>query len=265
VKLTAIFIITLLLFATSLCGQTRVIEGLVISERLEPLAFVHIQDKNSILLGKTDLNGRFKFEIPQQTETLFLSSASMERAIIKLKNDCDTFEIIMLLAGSYDFMSPKKIDKDRLKRFNKLSELHLTAYEKKLFSNKAICYINEFVPDKPRVDEIQRQMISKQAKLKLSFEKLKIRDTIKIPFKIQDHGTDWTTLFAYSAFPNYTTYDCIITGIVIEKNKKHKGYNLVYKVIKCNNCKPSSIYNGKTMKIDKVFAHNMKYFKVIFD
>ena len=191
----------------------------------------------------------------------------MERINIKLKNDCDTLEIIMLYAGTYDFMSPKKIDRQRLESFNKLPELHLKAYDKGLFSKKAICYSNEFEPHKPRFDEIQRENRRKEAEIKQVFEKVNIGDTVKIPFSEQYRydGTDRTTLVAYSAFPDYTTYVCIIKGVVVDKNKNHKGYNLVYRVINCDKCKPSSIYNGKTMKTDEVFEHNMRYFKVLVD
>ena len=96
---------------------------------------------------------------------------------------------------------------------------------------------------------------------------MNIGDTIKIPFRGQYRydGTDRTTLVAYSAFPDYTIYDCIIKGVVVDKNKNHKGYNLVYRVINCDKCKPSSIYNGRTMKPDEVFEHNMRYFKVLVD
>jgi hypothetical protein len=267
-KLTVIFFIaTLLLFDTTLCGQTRTLQGRVISQDLEPLPDVHIQNKDTILFGKTDINGRFKIGIPQQTQTLILSWVGMERANINLKNDCDTLEIIMLYAGTYDFMSSKKIDMERLKQFNKLHELHLQAYNKGLFSKETICYSNEFEPDKPRFDEIKQQMIKKEAELKQIFEKVNIGDTVKIPFNEQfrNDGTDRATLFAYSAFPDYPTYNCVIKGIVIEKNKKHKGYNLVYKVINCDECKPSSIYNGKTMKTGEVFEHNMRHFKMLID
>ena len=267
VKLTVIFIATLLLFDTSLCGQTRTILGRVISQDLEPLPDVHIQNKDTILFGKTDINGRFKIEIPQQTQTLFLSWVGLERTNIKLKTDCDTLEIIMLYAANYDFMSPKKIDRQRLKQFNKLPELHLQAYDRGLFSKKAICYSNEFEPDKPYFDDVKRQIVKKEAELKQIFEKVNIGDTIKIPFKEQSRhdGTDSATLFSYSAFTDYISYDCIIKGVVVGKNIKHKGYNLVYRVINCDKCKPSNIYKGGTMKADEIFKHDMRHRKVFID
>ncbi len=267
VKLTVIFIATLLLFDTILCGQTRTIRGRVISQDLEPLPDVHIQNKDTILFGRTDLNGRFKIEVPQQIQILFFTWVGFERTKIKLQKKCDTLEIIMLYAGTYDFMSPKKIDRQRLKQFNKLPELHLQAYNKGLFSKEITCYSNEFEPDKLYFDEVKRQMIKKEAELKQIFEKVNIGDTIKIPFKEQSRhdGTDSATLFSYSAFTDYITYDCIIKGVVVGKNKKHKGYNLVYRVINCDKCKPSNIYKGKTMKSDEIFKHDMRHRKVFID
>ena len=110
-------------------------------------------------------------------------------------------------------------------------------------------------------------MVKKEAELKQIFEKVNIGDTIKIPFKEQSRhdGTDSATLFSYSAFTDYISYDCIIKGVVVGKNIKHKGYNLVYRVINCDKCKPSNIYKGGTMKADEIFKHDMRHRKVFID
>lgn len=228
---------------------------------------VNIKNNDNNLFGKTDLNGRFKIEVPQQTQSLFLTWVGFERAIIELKRECDTLEIIMLPAFTYDFMSPKKIDRLRLKQFKKLRELRLQAHDKGLFSKKTTCFSNKFEPNKPYFDEIKRQMKIKEAELKQVFKEVNIGDTIKIPFKQQSRhdGTDSATLFSYSAFTDRITYDCMIKVIVIGKNKKHKGYNLVYRVINCDKCKPSNIYKGKTMKTDEIFEYNMRKYKLFID
>lgn len=266
-KLISIFIIALFFLVTSLHAQTRTILGRVVSEGLEPLLYVLIQGNDTTLFGKTDSSGRFKIEIPRQTQTLRLNDIGFEETVIKLKNDCDTLEIVMLYAWTHDFESPKQIDRHRLKQFNKLPELHSRAYEKGLFSKQAICYSNEFKPDRPYFDEVKRQMEKKEAELKQIFEKVNVGDTIKIPFNEQSRqdGTDSAALFSYSAFTDYTAYDCMIKGIVVGKNKKHKGYNLVYRVIDCDMCKPSNIYKGKTMKIDEVFEYNMRKYKLFIE
>ena len=177
-KTSIIFIIILFAITHKLNGQNRIIQGRVLSEDLEPLYKVRIQSIDTTLFGETDLDGRFKIEIPQKTQTLFLSWVGLERTNIKLKNYCDTLEIIMLYAGTYDFMSPKKIDRHRLERFKKLPELHLKAYDKGLFSKETICYSNEFEPHKPRFDEIQRQTIKKEVQIKQIFEKVNIGDPL---------------------------------------------------------------------------------------
>jgi hypothetical protein len=100
---------------------------------------------------------------------------------------------------------------------------------------------------------------------KLTFEKLKIGDTIKIPLSGQFRydGTDRTSLFAYSYLVDKPNYDCIIEGTIIDKNKIKKGYNLVYRVTNCDLCKSLSIYNGRTVTVGEKFEHNIRYFKVL--
>ena len=65
-----IIFLTGLFFNVSLFGQTRTIIGRVITEDLEPLVMVHIQTSDTVLLGKTDIDGRFKINIPQETDKL---------------------------------------------------------------------------------------------------------------------------------------------------------------------------------------------------
>ena len=51
--------------------------------------------------------------------------------------------------------------------------------------------------------------------------------------------------------------------MVIEKNKKKGGYNLIIKVTD-NLCeKDKATYNGNLVKIGDSITHNMKYFKII--
>ena len=59
-------------------------------------------------------------------------------------------------------------------------------------------------------------------------------------------------------------FDCVIEGILDDKNKRNKGYNIVYKVTATDSCNYDSIiYNGQNMVVGKLFEHNMKYFKVL--
>lgn len=59
--------------------------------------------------------------------------------MIKLK-------LVMMLSSTYDFMSPKKVDRLRMKRFKKLPELHKEAFEKGIFKTEKACYTREFIP-----------------------------------------------------------------------------------------------------------------------
>ena len=95
-KFTTILISALLFFNLSLFGQTRTITGRVISEDLEPLPMVYIQNSDTLLLGKTNMDGRFTISIPQETGRLLFDHLGMEWTEIKLKKDCDTVEVVMM-------------------------------------------------------------------------------------------------------------------------------------------------------------------------
>ena len=64
--------------------------------------------------------------------------------IKRIKN----LEIILQLAGTYDFMSPAKVNRLRKKEFNKLSGLHKSAFEKGIFKTDKPCFIDKFIPHK---------------------------------------------------------------------------------------------------------------------
>jgi hypothetical protein len=51
-----------------------------------------------------------------------------------------------MLSSTYDFMTLKKVDRLRMKRFNKLPELHKEAFEKGIFKTENACYTQEFIP-----------------------------------------------------------------------------------------------------------------------
>jgi hypothetical protein len=55
-------------------------------------------------------------------------------------------EIILMYSVNYDYNSLKKVDKLRMKRFEKLTELHLAAYKKGIFSTQQSCYEQKFKP-----------------------------------------------------------------------------------------------------------------------
>ena len=107
-KISIILVLAVLFLNLNLNGQTRIIIGRVISEDLEPLPGLDIENSDNVLLGKTDMDGRFKISIPQETDSLLFRYVGMEWTDIRLKKDCDTVEVVMMYDGIYDFMTSKK-------------------------------------------------------------------------------------------------------------------------------------------------------------
>ncbi len=133
-------------------GQNRSVSGKVISEDLEPLAGVQIRNSDNELVGETDFDGQFNIIISEKNDSLLFFYAGMEFADIKLKEDCENVEVIMMHYVIYDFISSKKIDRLRKKRFKKLNEKHLLATDKGIFQNKQSCYVRNFKPIQPDLD-----------------------------------------------------------------------------------------------------------------
>jgi hypothetical protein len=270
-RVIIILIAILLSFSNQSTAQTRTIYGRVVAaEDVDVIPGVRIQNNEKLLLGTTGRDGRFKIDIPQSTQILLLSFIGYERAVIKLNGDCDcdTIEVVMMLAGTYDFMSSRKVDRFRLLEFNKLPELHLQAYKKGIFKKESICYTREFKPDKPQLDSIGKEDVKIRRQIKSTFKKLIIGDTVKIPFSdrggYRADGTDRTTLTAYYSYSGGHRHSgCIITCIVTGKNKHKRAYNIVCKVVNCGRCKDPSVFNGKVMKTGEVFTYNMKYGEIL--
>lgn len=130
-----------------LVGQNITITGRILTEYLEELPFVRILSKERIILGETAIDGRFIITIPQKTDTLLFMMIGMESTTIQLlPGNCDNIEVIMMYNVIYDFMSARKIDRLRIKRFNKLPELYHEAFEKGLFKNEEPCFKQNFDP-----------------------------------------------------------------------------------------------------------------------
>ncbi|POY37968.1 hypothetical protein C3K47_05440 [Solitalea longa] len=267
----SIYFIIVFFFSTtlSLKGQSRTIIGRVISENLGPLPRLEIKNSDTVLLGKTDIDGRFKINIPQEIDRLLFGYIGMEWTEIKLRKDCDTIEVVMLYRGTYDFMSFKKIDKIRKKSFDELPGLHSDAVKEGLFATNTICYERVFKADKPSkpvLDSISKVYKSKSKQIKGTFNRLALGDTIRIPYSgsWRDDGTDRTTLHLYSNGVDGEVFNCIIRGVITDKNKRNGGYNLVCRVIDCKDCNYDNIVlNGKDLKVGETIEYNMKFFKVL--
>ena len=111
---------------------------------MESAIGITIFDKDTIQIGQSDLKGYFQIKLPEETDKLIFAGVGYEWATIAVPKECKNLEIILFLASSYDFISPKKVDKLRKKEFDKLPELHSQAYQKGLFKTEKSCVIRKF-------------------------------------------------------------------------------------------------------------------------
>ncbi len=132
--------------AGSLFAQTKTLKGRVIDDFLEALPYALIKVNDTVEVGKTDLNGYFQIEISASVKKLSFDTIGLDLASIKLSDDCNDVEVVMMLTGSFDFMSLKKVDRLRMKRFKQLPDLHKQAFEKGIFKTENPCYTQEFIP-----------------------------------------------------------------------------------------------------------------------
>lgn len=132
--------------AFSAYGQNKIIKGRVIDDFLEPTPAVLIMIDDSVKVGKTDLNGFFQIEIPVSVKKILFLCIGSEPTTIELMDKCDQVDVVMMSSGSYDFMSLRKVDRLRMKRFKQLPEKHKEAFEKGIFKTDTACYTQEFIP-----------------------------------------------------------------------------------------------------------------------
>ena len=126
-------------------SQNRIIKGKVIDYSLEPLIGVDVVYNDSIKVGVTNVDGNFQIEVPLSVNNLIFRLVGVESANLKISAGCDNVEVIMFLLGYYDFMSYRKVNKERRKMYKELPELHKEAYEKGIFQSTEPCYTREFV------------------------------------------------------------------------------------------------------------------------
>jgi hypothetical protein len=190
----------------------------------------------------------------------------MEWTPVKLTSNCGRLEIVMMVYVLYHNKSGKQIDRLRRKRFDNLSEIHSTAFSKGQFLSDKPCYERKFIEHKQALGDIENVMMKKRKQGKALFDKLEVGDTIKIPYSPSYNydGTKRTFLFDWSFVSDNVDFKCIIEGIILEKDKRKRGYNLTYKVTNSDLCKYESlVFENADMTIGRVLRHNMKYFKVL--
>ena len=142
-KLLILFIV----FTSSICSlysQSKTIKGRVIAEDFETLPQASIMINDTVEVGRTDLDGFFRLDIPASEIKILIDFVGMESINIELVDNCDNLEVVMMYLYSYDFMSLRRAEKKRRKRYKKLHEIHKQAFEKGIFKTDCACYKREF-------------------------------------------------------------------------------------------------------------------------
>lgn len=145
-KKLLIVCIIICLSISSLYSQNKTITGRVISDFFETIPGVLIMINDTIEVGRTDLNGFFQIEIPDSVKKILFSAIGLDLTTIELAEKCDEVEVVMMSTGTDDFITLKKADRLRMKRFKKLSELHKEAFNQGIFKTDKACYKQEFIP-----------------------------------------------------------------------------------------------------------------------
>jgi len=142
-KILIIFIV-LNVSICSLYSQNKTIKGRVISEFFETLPGVSIMINDTVEVGRTDLNGYFQIDIPVSEKKILFGSVGLDLTKIELVDKCDKVEVVMILSSTYDFITLKRAERKRKKRYKKLPEIHKQAFEKGIFETEYACYNREF-------------------------------------------------------------------------------------------------------------------------
>lgn len=250
------FLLLFVSFLTSYfsTAQHLNLSGRVIGEDLKGFPGVSIYDKDTTLLTTSDLDGTF--EIPNSLTTLIFATVGAEWDHISVSDSCSKLEVILLSAGTYHYKSHRKIDRERKEQFDNRVELHQRAFEQGVFENDAPCFQYEFVPNKPELDVIREWMNEKKTEIREDFKQLTAGDTIWVPY-----GGPYTT---YSGYTNSIDYDCLIEGIVIDKNMKNRGFNIFYQVTNLDECIYETItLKNRSVNFGDTIQYNMRHFRLI--
>ena len=146
-KKSLIIFIVLSVSTCSLYSQNKTIKGRVISDFFEMMPEVSIMINDTVNVGRTDLNGFFQIDIPVYVKKILFRAVGLDPLTIELVDKCDEVEVVIMSSGTYDFITLKRVDRLRMKRFKKLPELHKEAFEKGIFKTNRACYTQEFIPN----------------------------------------------------------------------------------------------------------------------
>lgn len=244
-------------------GQ-RTLSGRIIDQFMDPAIGIPIFDKDTTEIGQSDFNGYFEINLSKEMDQLIFAELGYEWATVTIPKDCNNLEIILFMDSTYDFMSPRKVDRLRKKEFNKIPELHFQAFQKGLFKTEKPCFNREFEPHKSRLDRIRLELKEFRKANKNDFNKLNIGDVVKIPFGIDTSENENEVRTYYLPCENCTEedFDFVIEGEVIKKYKRN--LTLEIKITKMNDYNFLK-YGGEILKINSSFKYEMKYYEVIVD
>ncbi|MDO5971374.1 hypothetical protein Q4Q35_16325 [Flavivirga aquimarina] len=242
-------------------GQQK-ISGRIIGEDLGIGMGIKIFDKDTTEIGKTDFNGYFEIELQKNHKKLIFAGLGYEWTKIKLPINCENLEIILLYDGNYHYKSNRKVDRIRKKRFDKINEFHLQAFNKGLFKTEKPCFNGEFEPYKPQLDRIRLELKEFRKVNKNDFNELNIGDVVKIPFGIDSSENEVRTY--YSPCENCTEkdYDFVIEGKVIKKYRRKLTLEIMITKMKDYDFLK---YRGKIIKNNSRMKYEMKYYEVIIE
>ncbi len=139
-----LIIIVLSVSAYNLYSQNKTIKGKVISDDFETLPVVFIMINDTVEIGRTNMDGIFQINMPVSVKKISFKSVGMDPATIELVDTCEKIEVIMMLTSTYDFMTLKRAERKRKKRYKKLLKIHKQAFEKDIFETEYPCYKREF-------------------------------------------------------------------------------------------------------------------------
>lgn len=100
--------------------------------------------------------------------------------------------------------------------------------------------------------------------VKRKFEQLSVGDTIKVPFGVSRDARS----ISFSVYPYYDEtgdFDCIVTGVIVKRNKKKKAYFLTIKVTDKWFRNEEDYKRKSRMEVGELFSHPMSYFKTIVE
>jgi len=109
-----------------------------VDQFMETAAGITIFDKDTVKIGESDLNGYFQIELTEELDTLFFAGVGYEWLMVAVPKECESLEVILFLASSYDFMSTGKVDKSEKKSLKNYPNCTLKHFKKDYLKPKEL-------------------------------------------------------------------------------------------------------------------------------